>query len=663
MVKLQLVFIGIICLTLSIHAGAKEKRNYLRDHYSRKEVAASLSRDSSWIGYPSYKDRASWERVPQGIRERTISLAETYLNYQWPSVTASMYLEFNKSGDRTVVDNLNNQRANALQSLAIAELMEGKGRFIEQLVNGVYSFCEQTYWGSSAHFYLYGFDGSIAHPKKIIPDNSDQIIDLVVGDRAADLSWIWYFFHSEFDKVSPVISKRLKDEIKRKVLEPYYSRYDFWWITGWGEGRVNNWNPWCNSNILTCIMLIEDDPVKRENGVYKTMESTDLFINAYPEDGGCDEGPGYWGVAGGKLFDYLSLLKRATGGKVDIFSQELIKNMGRYIYRVYVGNADYYINFSDAPFRIRQDASRIYRYGKIIADPALEGFGAYLMKAAAFGTKPTVGRMGETMETLFNSQGWEQVKAGIPLPAHHYFPNLDIAIGRDTEGTNKGFYFAAKGGTNGEGHNHNDVGSFMLYFNGEPVLIDVGVGTYTRETFSDKRYTIWTMQSNYHNLPVINGLGQNQGITFRASAQRFDATSKRVHYTADISKAYVPEVKVDNWIRSYTLERGKKFTISDRFRLKESNGGTSLHFMTTLPCNIKEPGVIEFEGSGFVLQMKYNASLLTADIEAIKMDDQKLISSLGERLFRLKFQYKGASLNGNTLFDISSIPVKNATKR
>ncbi len=85
--------------------------------------------------------------------------------------------------------------------------------------------------------------------------------------------------------------------------------------------------------------------------------------------------------------------------------------------------------------------------------------------------------------------------------------------------------------------------------------------------------------------------------------------------------------------------------------------------MTILPCNIKEPGVIEFEGADFILQMKYNASLLTADIEAIKMDDKKLISSLGERLFRLKFHYKGVSLNGNTLFDISSIPVKNATKK
>ena len=38
-----------------------------------------------------------------------------------------------------------------------------------------------------------------------------------------------------------------------------------------------------------------------------------------------------------------------------------------------------------------------------------------------------------------------------------------------------------------------------------------GVGTYTRQTFSSERYTIWTMQSNYHNLPMINGVPQKYG--------------------------------------------------------------------------------------------------------------------------------------------------------
>lgn len=86
--------------------------------------------------------------------------------------------------------------------------------------------------------------------------------------------------------------------------------------------------------------------------------------------------------------------------------------------------------------------------------------------------------------------------------------------------TNKsGLFFAAKGGYNNESHNHNDAGTFSLYLHTTPVFIDAGVGTYTRQTFSSERYTIWTMQSNYHNLPMINGVPNHseQNIKQRTS--------------------------------------------------------------------------------------------------------------------------------------------------
>jgi hypothetical protein len=44
---------------------------------------------------------------------------------------------------------------------------------------------------------------------------------------------------------------------------------------------------------------------------------------------------------------------------------------------------------------------------------------------------------------------------------------------------------AIKGGNNGESHNHNDVGSFIIYTDGEPLFIDPGVGEYTAKTFSN----------------------------------------------------------------------------------------------------------------------------------------------------------------------------------
>ncbi|WP_092282222.1 hypothetical protein [Caldicoprobacter faecalis] len=47
------------------------------------------------------------------------------------------------------------------------------------------------------------------------------------------------------------------------------------------------------------------------------------------------------------------------------------------------------------------------------------------------------------------------------------------------------------------------------------LFIDVGVETYTAKTFSSSRYEIWTMQSQYHNLPTVNGVCQQAGEQYR----------------------------------------------------------------------------------------------------------------------------------------------------
>lgn len=653
---IRLLTLLLVSMAMSIQADALEGKNFLTNTYSRKAINTSLVSDNSWIGYPAYGNRKAWAEIPEGIRKNTISNGEKYLGYQWPATTATMYLEFTRTGNRAVVDQAISTRLGVLRSLVKAELMEGEGRFMDDIINGVFSFCEQTYWGMSATFYMYktGFRG-LDKPNTVLPDLDDPIIDLSAGDTAADLAWIWYFFHDEFDRISPVISKRLKSELQRKILDPFYERYDFWWITGWDAGNVNNWNPWCNYNMLTCIALLEDDPEKKKTGIYKTMASVDLFINAYPDDGGCDEGPGYWAVAGGKLFDYLDLLKRITNGHADLFSQEIIKDIGRYIYRVYISKCDrgqFYVNYSDSPAIIRQDPGLIYRYGCAIEDPVMKSFGAFLLAESKYGEAEIPGRMGEVLENLFNLKDWEDSQAIEPMIADYYFQDRDIAVARD-QAASKGFYFAAKGGHNGEGHNHNDVGSFMLYFNGEPVLVDAGVGTYTSETFSSNRYNIWTMQSNYHNLPVINGYGQKAGTNFKARDSKFTSGKANVSFSTDIAGAYPLEAELDSWVRTYTLKRGKSFSIRDRYRLTGNHAETALHFMTPLPGKLLKPGLMELRGNQFTLRLTFDPRMLSAQIEPVKFDDKKIRNIWQNGLNRLIFTVQNKKLSNDIFMNIT----------
>jgi hypothetical protein len=254
---------------------------------------------------------------------------------------------------------------------------------------------------------------------------------------------------------------------------------------------------------------------------------------------------------------------------------------------------------------------------------------------------------------LFDPIPWPTVAAKEPLIASYHFPDWDVAIARDSAGTTDGFYFSAKGGHNAEQHNHNDVGSFMLYYNGASVFIDVGPGTYTRETFGRGRYDIWTMQSDYHNVPRINGVAQVKGRNFQATASRYEAQDRVIRFSTDIAQAYPPEAKVASWRRGYTLERGKRFVIEDRFELAATRGKTAVHFMTSLPAEVARPGVVALKGDGFVLHLAYDPAALLAHIEVRDIDDPKLVRSVGPKVSRLVFELTSRELAGALRFEVT----------
>ena len=83
------------------------------------------------------------------------------------------------------------------------------------------------------------------------------------------LSWTYYFFHREFDKVNPIISERLRHELQERILDTYMNEDRFWWMAfNLNPGdMVNNWNPWCNFNVLQCFLLLENDQEKLAKAV------------------------------------------------------------------------------------------------------------------------------------------------------------------------------------------------------------------------------------------------------------------------------------------------------------------------------------------------------------------------------------------------------------
>ncbi|MFV0329131.1 MAG: heparinase II/III-family protein [Dysgonomonas sp.] len=617
----------IFCLLfICLSAHAYKERDLLQKVAALSKLENVLITDQKWVRYPQYTDRNGWSQLVGENKNFFIEQGEKLLNYEWKVVKATDYLEYTRSGNRSGMEKIHDSNLKAISALFMAEMAEGKGRFMDQLSNGIFHTCEMTSWAISAHLSLQRAGGSF-------PKLDDHVIELVSGDVGATFSWIYYFLNKEFDKISPLISDRLYYEINNRILTPYLNETRFWWmasnVTAEG-GFVNNWNPWCNANVLQCFLLVEKDKERLLKGVYKTMVSVDKFINYNHDDGACEEGPSYWGHAAGKMYDYLQALYDATGGQISIFSDPVIKNMGEYISRSYIGNS-WVVNFADASAKGDFNYRLIYRYGSMVKSTEMEQFASYLKKE--YPKKITLSRdMYRTLADLSSEKEIDKFNPTHVVTPFTWYSDTEFCY--MSEGR---FFFAAKGGYNDESHNHNDTGTFSLYADNEPVLIDVGVGTYTRKTFSSERYTIWTMQSDYHNLPRINGFSQSFGKKYKARDLKADKNKKS--FSLDISQSYPIEAGINKWIRNYKLSKNG-LTIEDSFDLKNAQAANQLNFITWGEINISQPGIVSITIKNKTYQLLYDKTSFEPILEKIELDDTKLSNVWGNKVFRISLNAK-----------------------
>lgn len=624
-----IVFVFLSCIKVAAYT----ERNFLQHVAAQESLAECLVLNQKWVQYPSYKDREGWSRFLGEYKDEIIKNGESLLGYTWKVVKATDYLEFERSGNREIMERPFDDNNQAIVRLMLAELAEGRGRFIDQLINGVFHTCEMTSWALSAHL--------VTQPThRALPTPIYPLIDLTAGDFGSLLSWVYYFMHEEFDKIDPEISRRLYRELDERIMKPYLNNDSFWWLAANYKGQmVNNWNPWCNSNCLMTFMLLENDVDRLSKAVSRSMQSVDKFLNYVHSDGACEEGPSYWGHASGKCLDYLVLLNRITGGKISIFDNPQIKAMGEYIARSYVGNG-WVVNFADASAKGGGDPYLIYRYGKAVKSDILKQFASMQNKGSKISFRGRdLFRILEAFLVEDELCAYQEAYTGV---SYTWYPETEFCYVR-----NKKAFFAAKGGYNDESHNHNDAGSFSLWVNNMPVIIDAGVGTYTRQTFSSERYTIWTMQSNYHNLPMINGVPQKYGRQYKATEVKATKNS----FSANIATAYPDEAGVKKWIRSYTM-KSDALMISDRFELNEIKKENVINFLSWGDIIIKD-GVIEISVNGVKGTLKYDTKMFKVKKECVKLTDKKLSSVWGAEVYRLSFIAKEKEQKGCYTFTIS----------
>lgn len=636
---------------LCIASASADAQNLLSGKYSKDELSAILIPQSEWKPFPGIDDRQGWAKADQAMLDAVVDQAEGYLAYEWPYIPATKSLLIERTGDRNEYQAVSFEKRKVLGTMLLAEIRENKGRFVDPIINGVWSICEESFWGVPAH---------LPKTKEIsgLVDTSKPFVDLFAAETATLLAWVDYFLGEKLDAVSPQIRKRIYNETNYRIFEPLMTIHHGWMGSPESRRRPNNWNPWICSNWLNTVLLLEKDEARRTENVHRILAVLDNFLNPYPRDGGCDEGPGYWGAAAASLYDNLALLNLASPRSFDYALQdEKVRNMARFIYRAQIGEK-YFLNFADASPKPRMGANMIYRFGKDIGDEEMMKFGAYYRE------KPdgSISRFHyfRNLFGVFIEGEFQKAEQGLPLPQDVWLPDLQVMIARDHEGSTKGFFVGAKGGNNGESHNHNDIGNYVVYYDGLPLLIDVGSGTYTRRTFSAQRYDIWFNRSDYHNVPTINGKTQSPGSEFSATDVSYSKNASYARLNLDIAKSYPADADVLSWKRSIRLNRGKNVQVTDVTSFGAA-GQVTQHLMTCYPAEVQRPGSIvihykDHKGIQKDFEILYDAKKMEASVEKIKLgipEDAGIQSNWGDNIHRINFKATSPRKSDRYTFEIA----------
>lgn len=585
-------------------------RNILGNKYALSTIKESLVSQNQFKPYP--KTANEWKAaLPDSVIKNVIKAGEAVLNYTFEPISATRSLDFTRSGDREQHSKISFGKRNALIELVLAESVEDKGRFTEAIMNGIWSICEESFWGVPAHI-----SGTA------LPNVEDHIVDLFAAETGSVLALTDYFVGDKLDKINKLLRKRIYYETNQRIFIPMVKNPNrYGWMSK--TKAVNNWNPWIMSNWMTANLLLEKDENRRAELLHASMLGLDLYLNGLGEDGGCDEGPSYWFAAGACVFDCLELLDDATKGKVDIYNEPLVQKMASYVYKTHIAN-DYFVNFADADPKLKPDGIMLYRFGKKLNDPQLTQLGKWAVEKYPTAVSNNGFHRMRKVQNLLTIKNIDTQKNSYEPVKDAYLSDIQVLTAR----ASNGFFIATHGGHNAESHNHNDVGDFLLYANGEPVIIDAGRGNYTARTFSSKRYELWFTQSQHHNLPIVNGVGQLAGREYEAKNVKSTIKEKEASLSMDIAPSYDKAAGIQTWNRTVKLNRVKNTVeINDDYVLAQKPNTLQHVFMTVADVDTSVPGKIglkTLKNQAFTIQ--YDPKLWSVAIELPSTEGMEYVS-------------------------------------
>ena len=457
-----------------------------------------------------------------------------------PELSRELFDEYEITGNRLRYEEGYFKRREFLSTFGLASVIWHKKEDIEKLEYVIKGICSEECWALSAHV------------KRLENPNWRMTIDLTASETGHTLAHLYTLLK---DELSEETKECIRKEVFRRILTPFMSAKApaYWW-----EDATNNWNAVCCGNIgSTAIYLLEDGPEKDAflERIRYAIET--YYLAGFGDDGVCEEGLGYW-VYGFMNMVVFAMDQRLYNLAYDMMALKKVEKIAHFQEMCYFSHGCT-ISFSDGssngeyPMGLTCCLANLYKDIRFPDPIYARGFS---------------GDRCWNWNELYTGWYWtknylEDVEKKIveePKPileeGTDFLKDAQWCIFRGRDNT----ALVAKGGNNDEPHNHNDVGSFLYFADGEALLEDLGSGEYTKKYFSDERYEIFCTRGKGHNMPIIGGVDQKAGSKYRA-----DAFERKDENTILISFAKAYDVAgVDTVLREISFEKETgSFTVRD----------------------------------------------------------------------------------------------------
>ena len=566
-----------------------------------KAVAAMLPERPTGLGRP-ISDRAAWDRLAADpAYKAVIAKAEELLAKPLPEQPDDLFLEYSRNGNRSRFQHVAFERRGRLAPLVMAECLENKGRFLPAIEKLVEALAVEKTWVLPAH-------------DKSLKNFKGETIDIDLFSSAVG----WHLATANYllgDKLSPAARQKIRENVARRILDPYRDmvtgkRSRNGWLT-----TTNNWNAVCLAGVTGAALAQAESREDRALFVVAAEKYSKNFLAGFTPDGYCSEGLGYWNYGFGHYVLLGEMIRRATGGQVDLMARPEARAPATFAARIQIigGVAP---AFADCSVNAKPSPAIMYYLNR--------RFGLGLAEYRKPDPEASLKSLSEMMIFAFPDN--EVLAPPVAAAAakgpvlRDWFEQAGILIGRPAAGSKCTMGVALKGGHNAEHHNHNDVGSYVVVVKDTPVLPDPGAEVYTARTFSARRYESNLLNSFGHAVPVVAGQLQRTGRDARGAVLRADFTDKADTLVLDIRAAYkVPDLKTLERTFVYSREGAGSLTVTDRVEFaKPQTFATALVTKGTWKQVDAKSLVVTDEGRAVRVEIDAGENQFTIEAEEIR---------------------------------------------